>query len=82
MLLAFKRAMDFSPWASLLKMKLLVGHGGILVALFTCNDCIETFLLMSWLILSFNTVLAAPIEQDMRASGQVCCATTSMLLLL
>ena len=44
------------------RMKFLVGHSGILVALFTCDDCIETFILMSWLILSFNTVLAAPIR--------------------
>ena len=43
-------------------MKFLVGHSGILVALFTCDDCTETFILMSWLILSFNTVLAAPIR--------------------
>ena len=43
-------------------MKFLVGHSGILVALFTCDDCIETFILMSWLILSFNTVLASPIR--------------------
>ena len=59
---AFYRATDFSPWASLLKMKFVVGHGDVLVALFTWDDCIESFFLMGWSVLSFINALAAPIR--------------------
>ena len=50
-------------------MKFLVGHGGILVALFTWDDCVETFLLMGRLVLSFNTALAAPIRTGYEGIG-------------
>ena len=50
-------------------MKFLVGHGVILVALFTWDDCLETFLLMGRLILSFNTALAAPIRTGYEGIG-------------
>ena len=72
------RTTDFYPWASLLKMKFLVGHGGLLVALFTWDDCLETLL---WVETSFLLILPWQLlfEQDMRALGQVCSTTTSML---
>ena len=50
-------------------MKFLVGHGGILVALFTRDDCVEAFLLMGRLILSFNTALAASIRTGYEGIG-------------
>ena len=50
-------------------MKFLVGHGGILVALFTRDDCVEAFLLMGRLILSFNAALAAPIRTGYEGIG-------------
>ena len=50
-------------------MKFLVGHGGILVALFTWDDCVEAFLLMGRLILSFNAALAAPIRTGYEGIG-------------
>ena len=43
-------------------MKFVVGHGGVLVALFTWDDCIESFFLMGWSVLSFINALATPIR--------------------
>ena len=60
---------EFLPWENLSKMNFLVGHGGVLVALFICDNCVETFHIMGRLVLSFNTALAAPIWTGYKGIG-------------
>ena len=50
-------------------MNYLVGHGGVLVALFICDNCVATFPLMGRLVLSFNTALAGPIRTGYEGIG-------------
>ena len=41
-------------------MKFVVGHGGVLVALFTRDDCVESFYLMGRSVLSSINALVTP----------------------
>ena len=43
-------------------MKFVVGHGGVLMALFTWDDCVESFLLIGQSVLSSINALVAPIR--------------------
>ena len=65
-------------------MNFLVGHGGVLVAFFICDNCVEIFPLMGWLVLSFNTAFAGPIRTGYEGigAGVLCYHFDAPLILL